>query len=71
MFTVAGKDLAAIEDSVAAAPGYGKRILAAIDLKGDADAFRDELSRLGFTTSMIYPVLPGLARDLDAHMSRK
>jgi hypothetical protein len=70
VFTIAGKDVKPIEEAIAEAADSPVPVLAAIDLAGDPDAWRAELAMLGFTPSMIYPDLPGLARDLSEYMAR-
>lgn len=70
VFTIAGKDVKPIEEAIAEVAGAGRPVLAAIELTGDAEAWRAELGVLGFTPSMIYPDLPGLARDLSEYMAR-
>jgi hypothetical protein len=64
VFTVAGKDITAIEDSIGGEAGRGFPVLRIVDLKGDIEKLRAQMSMLGFSTSMVYPDLPGLARDL-------
>lgn len=63
-FTVAGcKDLRPLEEYAASVdPG----ILWRISLDGDTSQMKEDLSALGITESMIFPDLPGLAREIDA-----
>jgi hypothetical protein len=64
VFTVAGKDMQPLEATLESVTGFGYPVLGRINLTGGKDALRTNLATLGFTTSMVYPDLPGLARDL-------
>jgi FRG domain len=63
-FTVAGKEIAALEtfaDIVGPEP-----VLWRISIDSPREGIRHDLGKLGFTETMIFPDLPGLARELDA-----
>jgi len=63
-FTVAGKEIAALEtfaDVVGDEP-----VLWRISIDSPREGIRRDLGKLGFTETMIFPDLPGLARELDA-----
>lgn len=64
-FTVAGRDLAPLE-SFAGEISSDSPVLWKILLNLDPAQARSELAILGFTETMIFPDLAGLARELDA-----
>jgi hypothetical protein len=64
-FTIAGREVIAIEGFVERGEQQGP-VLQSLGLTGGVADMRADLRAFGFTTSMIYPDLPGLARDLVA-----
>jgi hypothetical protein len=63
-FTVAGcKDLRSLEEYAASVDAD---VLWKISLEGETPQMKEDLTALGVTESMIFPDLPGLAREIDA-----
>ncbi len=71
VFTVAGKDLAAIEDSVEACTRIWQAYPCRHRPQGRRRCVQGRTQSPWVHDIHHYPVPPGLARDLDAHMSRK
>ncbi|MFQ4149745.1 FRG domain-containing protein [Arthrobacter sp. LAPM80] len=64
-FTIAGSDLTALEETEAArnVDGLLSRI---VIMESEVPIMQKQLSQTGFTESMVFPDLPGLARELSS-----